>query len=320
MGRMDTNKPAGPREVWNTSLRPLGTSLSLRSVGVLPNQREPTTQQSAVPLEPILGPIAFGLQRVSRALKPVLEFMQSPETIEILKGLLIITALYEKHGGNQKAFVRALVERRLGRKADALLVTKLQDVRTKPLSEFLTLVDHHKRRLGRDEVIVRREAVRASLRMYGSLEKARSILAAYHKEGREQILLDEIVEAVCEEQASRLSNKDLAGVVGNRIRRDATESRKKLPANFTDVGVFNQAGVENEIEAREILLFLQQVADAAAHQKPPSQQELEALIITAYTEDDAEASMVLGRPKNQIKQERFRAGRKLRRAADGSSS
>ena len=264
------------------------------------------------------GEVAAGIsvaaQEVSRRLEPVAEWARSPEGAEVLRFVAAVVEDLRESGGDEQAAMGAFVRVRLGREPDARLLTVMRTRAGEiPVAELWAFLDHHGRRLNRDTLTARVQTVRTRIRVYESLNKARSFLADYYKEGRERILLDALEEAVCAPGAHQLSDVDLVRAVSNRIRREATDKRKEARAALLLGG--SQETEDPDLEAWRMLLMLQQIADSTEAQKaPPSRQELESFAIAAYM-PDGEAASILGRPKNQIKQERLRGRKKLRRAS-----
>jgi len=264
------------------------------------------------------GEVAAGIsvaaQEVSRRLEPVAEWARSPEGAEVLRLVVAVAKDVQERGGDEQAAMGAFTRVRLGREPDARLLTVMRTRAGEiPVTELWAFLDHHGRRLNRDTLTARVQTVRTRIRVYESLNKARSFLADYYKEGRERILLDALEEAVCAPGAHQLSDVDLVRAVSNRIRREETDKRNEARAALLPDG--SQETEDPDLEAWRMLLMLQQTADSAEAQKaPPSRQELESFAIAAYMSDEEAASM-LGRPKNQIKQERLRGRKKLRRAS-----
>jgi hypothetical protein len=253
---------------------------------------------------------------------------------EVSETLRVIDELVEYHGGEDRgAFMYVLALSYLEQSPDARLECTLR--RTIQLYgdelklwRLNKLVDQHRGRVARTGPVERVERINKAFRRYASHNQALATLSNYYRENTNTVLRDTIRETVCSEGAHLLLDEDIVGEVGNRIRREGTDKRKKLEAEerlrLEDsklVGSSKQ-GVRGPSDARNLeqdsfdaLDYLEQLAKKASKSRAtkPTAQELESLSLSAYMLD-REAEARVKRPANQIKQERHRAAKKFRRA------
>jgi hypothetical protein len=248
--------------------------------------------------------------------------------------LRVVDQLVEYHGGEEQGadlYVLALGYLEQSPDAeleDALRRTIRQYGDELELWRLDTLVDRHRGRVTRTGPVQRVERIHKAFKRYASHKQALATLSNYYRENTDTILEDTIRETVCSEGAFLLLDKDIIREVGNRLRREGTDRRKKLeaeerfrletskPMGSGKQGVRWPSDATNlEQDSFDALDHLEHLAKSASKSRAtkPSPQELESLALFAYM-PDREAQARVERPANQIKQERHRAAMKFRRA------
>lgn len=253
---------------------------------------------------------------------------------EVSETLRVIDELVEYHGGeDQGADIYVLALGYLEQKPDAELEDRLRWIIRQygdqlELRRLKKLLHRHKHRVSRTGPSERVERINSAFRHYGSYQEALRTLANYYTEDKSAVLIDTIRDAVCSEGAYLLLDEDIIREVGNRIRREATAKRRALEAEkrlLADSGSVSgsKLGVRRPRDPRNIeqdsfdtLNYLEQLAKNASESRAtrPTAQELESFALSAYMADK-EAEEKVKRSANQIKQERHRAVKKLRRAS-----
>ena len=248
--------------------------------------------------------------------------------------LRVVDQLVEYHGGeDQGADLYVLALGYLEQSPDAELEEALRRTIRQygdelELWRLDRLVDRHRGRVTRTGPVQRVERINKAFKRYASHKQALATLSNYYRENTDTVLEDTIRETVCSEGAFLLLDKDIVREVGNRLRREGTDRRKKLeaeerlrleaskPVGSGKQGVWGPSDATNlEQDSFDALDHLERLAKKASksHATKPTAQELESLALFAYM-PDREAQARVERPANQIKQERHRAAMKFRRA------
>lgn len=252
-------------------------------------------------------PRLAGIVREARAQWPAVLDEQWPAIVSYL-------------GGDEEP-LRVFVEKHVGTPTPSFVFPALEGRDIGDLDEWETweFIEHHKARAEAKKAGDSRKRVRQQIRKYGSVREALSVLANYYNKSLERVLLDKI-EEVCVEEASELSDRELASAAANLIRREATEKRKScVPAKqllLSDDWVPDNLA-RRDLDAFEALDCLQRLANTAdrSRQTRPSPLELETFARSGYM-TNREIAAERKRSENQIKQEKLRAVRKYRRAAE----
>jgi hypothetical protein len=213
----------------------------------------------------------------------------------------------------------SLVEKRAEKKADSLFKRQLKDYLTDgkslPVPVLLWLLEHHRERLERkgDSARLQEQVreLRSGIKRFPSVELALNGLAL---EGQnEDEVLEEMIPGVAYvEQENLLPGDNLAGKVASQIRREGMERSDKP-------GMVFAPGPEHLLEhalehAHELELAAfanHELLARKIHDSELSSREYESFVFGTLL-GNKEAAEVLGRPANQIGQEKFRAINKLR--------
>lgn len=261
---------------------------------------------------PTPEPLSSTLPAANKPGEAVLEFFEAVRVHE---------DLVEYHGGGQEAHTYLLALGYLGQVPDeALEKTLRRTIRQHSgeleLERLWSLLDRHKRRIASTGPDERVDRVSSGFRQsYGSYREALNTLHDYYREDETEVLKDAIRDEVCSEGAWLLLDKDIRREVGNRIRREETKAKKNMyavPLFLPDDLIGEDKDTERvDLQAFDAAELLQRLMNRARL----SAQEREALFALGRM-TSKEAAKELGRSPEQLRQEKLRSVKKLRRAAE----
>jgi hypothetical protein len=161
-------------------------------------------------------------------------------------------------------------------------------------------------------------AIRKGIKRFDSVDLALDRLAFkaqrhIAKGQTHEDVLEEMIPGISYvERAELQSDDEVAGKVANQIRREGLE-RPDDPDKVLAPGPDSLTKHADELE---LFAFAQcELLEHEMHEAGLSQQEAESWVFSTILGSDKEAAAVLGRPANQIAQEKLRAKRKLLRSA-----
>jgi len=224
---------------------------------------------------------------------------------------LLWPAIKSYLNGNESP-LRAFIKQHVGHKTPpyVLLVLKNQDIGELDLWEVWEHIEHHRAQLqsrnsGKD-TLEEVPSIRLGIKKYGSVDLALDALAVQGQKPEQ--VLREMIPGVAYVEQSNLppdSKDKLPGRVASQIRREGLE-RPDDPGR-----VFGREpeALSGYADSQEPLVFALMEFKIAADTSP---QELESWA-AAVLLGNKKAAEELGRPANQIAQEKHRANAKFRR-------
>jgi hypothetical protein len=271
-----------------------------------------------------VAPVVEGLARWSKRTAPVLvraaDFVLSPKTVEVIAGLIAFHELVEAHGGDLEAMFVVATKRHLehaGVVPDSLLRSKLRQLVMQnggqlEISYLMTLIDNHKGRLVRKaeahSIGKQVEDIRGGIKRFPSVDVALTTLALENQK-KEEVLRDMIPGIAQVERQKPLGDVGLSGRVASQIRREGIERPDDPGRVFTP----GPDRVVHHADELELAAFAdRELVVAKANAAGLTVQEVESWMFSTVLDSNEEAAALLGRPSNQVRQEKFRASNKLR--------
>jgi hypothetical protein len=220
-----------------------------------------------------------------------------------------------------------LIKEESGYEPNALFKTALKSAefpkaRRWPLLGLRDALRSHRKRWRKaaeaERVPERNAAVRKGIKRFESVDLALDRLAfkaqRHTAEGQtHEDVLEEMIPGIAYVERAELQSDDqVASKVANQIRREGLE-RPDDPGKVFAPG---PDGLTKHTDELELFAFAQRELLAhKVHEAGLSRQEAESWMYSILLGSDKKAAAVLGRPANQVAQEKLRAKRKLRRSA-----
>ena len=287
-------------------------TLQTRSPGTVPRFR---ARAGLLPEPPVKAFIAESTQAL---IETLFEGILTPEVRTAAEAVVAhaegnespMRELVEERVGSMR-----LVEKRAEKKADSLFKKRLKDClaegKSLPVPRLLRLLKHHRERLeekgGSAHVQEQVRELRSGIKKFPSIDLALKHLAL--KGQNEDEVLEEMIPGVAYvEQEDLPPGDNLAGKVASQIRREGMERSDKPGMVFAPGPEHMLEPASDELELAAFVdreLLARKIRDGEL-----SSRERESFLFGTLL-GNKEAAKVLGRPANQIGQERFRAMNKL---------